>query len=849
MRITSLELDGYRRMQLNGTSSLTIKPTELVQLILGTNGSGKSSLLAALTPLPADPAEFSKEGSKTIKITHCGEAYTLTSTFNPKPQHFFVRDSDGEDLNPGHTITVQKELVKQIFGITPEIHELISGREKFTDMSAPRRRYWFTILAPISYDYALTVYQRLKDRARDVSGALKLAKKRLATEQAKVISEHEEKVLKEDVKNLSSELNLLQSQRAPVERPSASFKQEIHEGMEELTRMSMRLLRTRFVAPYGVHPQRMVMRDDWGQLQLPTFNSIADISEFIDQLRHDVSVTESFINKAVGEHSKIKETVAVLQRTGAEGVTALVQKRLDYEVQRSHVLEQRTLKLECVNAQATASALASVETQLVDVFSEIPSNEDKRFTQTRMQEVEQLVLQMKDKRTKKVSELAYLNSQKTHLEAHKNSNELTCPKCNHQWIAGYSDEKFQQLLGFIATEEGLLSSLDKAITEHETIISDIRAYGELYRSYVRTTQAWPTLKPFWDHLMDQGFVTRAPRAALAELATYKHDLQLEIQAADLAEKMAATSELIRQAEQVGDASLSEQQLKLETTTLHIEELTAKLNRTNAQLSEYGMWRKQLTDAEALSENITALQKRLDLTNTQMVEALRLETLNHCIQQVRHSLVRKEETLSAVTLQKGIIADLEKNIAELEVQEDAAKALVKALSPTDGLIAEGLLGFIRNFTQQMNIQIRKIWTYPLEVRDCATAGSESAELDYRFPLMVQTKSNVVADVSLGSTGMQEIVNLAFRVVAMRYLGLAESPLYLDEFGSSFDDAHRHQAPMAVKALIEQQSFTQLFMISHYMATHGQFTNAEICVICPLNITLPESTKYNQHVSIH
>jgi len=849
MRITSLELVGYRRIQLNGTQSLTIKPSELVQLILGTNGSGKSSLLAALTPLPADPAEFSKEGSKTIKITHRGESYTLRSTFSPKNQHYFIRDSDGEELNPGHTITVQKELVKQFFNITPEVHELISGREKFTDMGAPRRRYWFTYLAPISYDYALTVYQRLKDRARDVSGALKLAKKRLVAEQAKVITEHEERVLKEDVKNLTAELNLLQSQRAPVSKPSTAFKQEIHEGMEELTRMSMRLLRMRFVAPYGVHPHRMAMRDDWGQLQQPIFKSIDDISGFIDQLRHDASVTESLINKSVGEHSKLKETVAVLQRTGAEGVSALVQRRLGYELEAEQVLAQRTLNLECTDATAMRNALAAVETQLVDVFSELPSNEEKRFTQVRLQEIEKLLLELKDRRLKKVGELTYLNTQKTHLEAHKNSSELTCPKCDHRWIAGYSDEKYQQLLGFIATEEGLLSNLDKTIADHEVIAQDIRAYGELYRSYVRTAQAWPVLKPFWDHLMDQGFVTRAPRSALTQIASYRHDLELEIRAAELRRKAAETSELIRQAEQVGDASLTEQQLKLESTTLHIEELTASLNRTNAQLGEYGMWRKQLIDAEELAANIERLRKTLDLTNTQMVEALRLETLNHCIQQVRHSLVRKEETLSAVTLQKGIIGDLEKNIGELEVQEEAAKALVKALSPTDGLIAEGLVGFIRNFVRQMNLEIRKIWTYPLEVRDCATVGQDSAELDYKFPLMVQSKSNVVDDVSLGSDGMLEIIDLAFRVTAMRYLDLAESPLYLDEFGRSFDEAHRSHATGVVKALIEQSSFTQLFMVSHYMATHGAFTNAEICVICPKNISLPEATKYNQHVSIH
>jgi energy-coupling factor transporter ATP-binding protein EcfA2 len=835
-------------MQLNGVSSFTFKPTELVQLILGTNGSGKSSLLSELTPLPADPASYTKEGSKTIRITHRGESYVLRSTFSPKNQHSFIKGDD-EELNPGHTITVQRELVRQIFGITPEIHELISGRDKFCDMSPSQRRVWFTLLSDISYDYALIVYQRLKDRARDTTGALKLAKKRLVTEQAKVISIEEERKLTKEVKDMSAELNLLQGQRAPVERPSASFKQEIHEGMEELTRMSMRLLRTRIVAPYGVHPNQMEVRDDWYELHRPGFQSVDDIETLIDGFRHDISVKEALINKSVGEHAKIKDTVRVLQRTGEEGVKALIDKRRALEARQAEVLEKRKLRLACENAPAMQNALLSVETLLVDVFGEIPENEDKRFSQSRLQEVSDLILRMKDTRQKKVSEVVYLNSQKAHMEAHKNSADLTCPKCSHKWIHGYSDEKFQILLEVISKEEDAVRLMERNIAEQEANAQAIRAYGELYRSYVRTVQAWPVLQPLWDHLMDNGYVTKSPRMALNVVAVYKQDLEIELEAAHIGQQIVDATELIRQAEQVGDASLSEQQLKLETVTLQIEELTSSLTRTQGQLADYSHWRRQLVESQELSAHVVALQSSLEKTNAQMIEALRLETLNHCIQQVRHSLVRKEETLSAVTLQKGIIADLEKNIASLTIQEDAAKALVHALSPTDGLIAEGLLGFIRSFTNQMNNQIRKIWTYPLQVKDCATAGSESAELDYRFPLMVQTKDNVVDDVSKGSTGMQEIVNLAFRVVAMRYLGLAESPLYLDEFGASFDVAHRSQATATVKALMEQQPFTQLFMVSHYEATHGAFSNAEVCVICPNNITIPASTKYNQHVSIH
>jgi len=184
-----------------------------------------------------------------------------------------------------------------------------------------------------------------------------------------------------------------------------------------------------------------------------------------------------------------------------------------------------------------------------------------------------------------------------------------------------------------------------------------------------------------------------------------------------------------------------------------------------------------------------------------------------------------------------------------VQEKALKLMVQQLSPTEGLIAEGLFGLIRSFTARMNKLIRSIWAYPLEVLPCGVDGDKGAELDYKFPLMVQSKSNIVKDVKLGSTAMQEITNLAFRQVAKSYLKLDDVPLYLDEFSASMDVAHRAAAAQLVNALIEQGSFSQAFMVSHYESFYGALGNAEICVLCSNNIVVPSGKPYNEHVVIN
>jgi len=52
---------------------ITYTPSEIVQIILGTNGCGKSSLLSQLTPLPANIKKDYREGGyKKITLTNKG---------------------------------------------------------------------------------------------------------------------------------------------------------------------------------------------------------------------------------------------------------------------------------------------------------------------------------------------------------------------------------------------------------------------------------------------------------------------------------------------------------------------------------------------------------------------------------------------------------------------------------------------------------------------------------------------------------------------------------------------------------------------------------------------------------
>jgi uncharacterized protein YajQ (UPF0234 family) len=552
------------------------------------------------------------------------------------------------------------------------------------------------------------------------------------------------------------------------------------------------------------------------------------------------------LNKAVEEHGKLKEKQELLRKTGAQGVDALLRRLHLAQEGRHRVLANRTLKLEGFNPTSAYNALESISDLLFTTFSSIPANEDRRFSQAKNHEVKTKVLEKKDVILKKQDEIAHFSGKRAHMESHKADGKIECPNCHHLWVIGYDANVMAKYTEAIETRSNEINAIKAEIKLLEDEMEAFQTYVNLYMDFSRCVKNWPALQPFWDLLLDNETVIRSPRVALMQLDLLKKDLLLELEAGKHEAEIAEIKDLIKQAEQLGDANLTEVMESLVRVTGNVEELTGKLSRLNKHLQQNMAYRRQMADVQATGGRIEQMIGGAEVATKQLVEMMRREAIQNAINALQLSLAHKNSALQEMKLQKGIISDLEKTIAQYALRDETLKLMVKEMSPTDGLIAEGLLGFIRTFVRQMNILIKKIWAYPLEVQVCGVATDRGAELDYKFPLMVQSRANIVDDVRNGSSGMQEVVDLAFKVVAMKYLGLGEAPLLLDEFGASFDLEHRTAASGCIKNLMDTQHFSQLYMISHYESGYGSFTNAQTCVLDARNITVP--AVYNQHVTL-
>lgn len=858
----SIELIKHKRLRLNHITRLKLTFAEIIQIFLGSNGSGKSSLCRELTMLPPDASAYEKEGGKVITgEADDGRLYTASSLFTPHTRHRLVRhDPEGDVvINDWVNTAKQRETVEEIFKETPAIRELLLGKERFSRWGPGKRREWFMRLNNANYDYALEVFNRVNSEANDLASTLRTSKKRLVAEQEKVVNEVELKRLNDEVNQIERELNELMEYRAPVTRPSSSYEEEQKRQLADLESMTRQLYRLRFIAPYPnyrgdqVHFEQIEDGGPWLQVR-PSFASLKEIASEVERMKAEVVSRDALINKAVKEHDRLKEQYDLLTKTGEAGIAELHKRFKAVHSRKVEVLATRTLVdvlvgLDGIHPINGIGALESIWETLDELASTIPDNGDKLYGQVRIRELNE-ELETKLRAMNVVTgHINNLVTRKTHADNHRGNGETTCPQCSYRWTIGYNENEYQRLLNGIDVYQEQAKVLKAQMADIEEQLAKNREYGEKYRAFIRLTQSWPVLSPLWDHLIENEYISTKARSMMGFVDRFRHDLQIMKDTLRLDAELGEISGMVASAEKLGDASLTDVRLGLEQWTLEIEHLTSERHLLQKDVMEFSAYYREMSEGVALGDRIAHARSNLVKTNAEWIETIHKETVLHCIKQLRTSLARKEETLSYVNAQQARVQDLQEQINELTIKEEAARLVRDQLSPTEGLIADNLLGFIRHFVGGMNEVIERIWSYPLVVQDCAVESTGGTELDYRFPVVVNDQEDEpLDDVKDGSTGIVEIIDLAFRWTAMECLGLGNSPLFLDEFGASFDKHHQTMATVTVANIMEERQFPQLFMVSHYEASYGAFTNAEICVLCPSNITVPTAMQYNQHVEM-
>lgn len=807
MRITKLVVYNYIRLFLNGITKITYTPESNIQILLGQNGSGKSSLLEQITPVaPNLKKDYKDGGYKEITISHNDSTYVLRSELGVG--HSFMMD--GEELNESRTISVQNKLTETHFGITPQIQQVLLGKKRLTNMSYNERKRWITDMSSIDYSYPVAVYNNLKKRHRDIVGGIKLLQNNIVKIKKSALPDDVISTLRTEKGHLGVVIDHLLTLTTPNRTPS-----DLDACIDKVTKLTRRL-------------SGQVTED-------------SDIKDL------DASLVDIKAKSAL-----YKDSIIALNRDISELDSASSKPGLNEVESKISVLESRvhsiirTLTLpELVDPEHTINYITSNYgdiTSLLGALSEYGDLDASLRALTSTTEVKRSTESLIEMLTKDQYRLSARVA--SLIENSDPDKEVECPKCANKWNPGYTKEEHEAVQKNLSEVESRISEEGKKLEETvsrlsaiETVRSTISEFGK-YLSYSDDTRA------LLNHMRSSSIYKDGGHAALFQVfESCVNELRSMAQVVACRkeiERLEAVRSEVAAVAKSEMAGLASRRDVLNAKVVSYKKLVAESDAAIADLE------RRKRNKVSYIKSIEDLKSALDLVYRCKREHLatkRNELLSSGIRELRADMLAIDDKLKGHDEYITMLNRYKSELADLENREKALKVALVELGPSEGLIAKSVSSFLNVFIQDVNSVISTIWGYDMELLPCDLG---EYDLDYKFRVMVNG-DEVIEDVTKTSSSMQEIIDLVFKLVFYKYMGLDGYPLILDEFGRTFDSQHRITAYQELERSISE-NFSQVYMVSHFESMYGRFGNADVSILGTAGVDMDTIDKYNEVMDI-
>lgn len=824
MFLTGLKLKGYTRIAQNGIDTIEIDFTKPMQIVLGTNGSGKSSLLEQLSLLPPVlSAEFAKGGYKEARAVANGSEWLAISDYGERNGHYL--EKDGVVLNNWGTAQVQKLLLEEHLGLTQEVFDVLSNAKKFIHMSPTDRRDWVMKLSNIHIDPLMHKFMMAKNAQKDAKSYLKRTSDRLKLESRNLVSEQTLETLNTQLKELKEEFNFY-SQFSEELAPEVNI--DLERRSQELIDMMEWVM--------GIYPD------------IPQ-SIISQGVKNPDQLRHLYTQKKARLDMLNEQHNramadlkeinKIAEAKAKLEEVGVdESIAKINELELEMAAYKS-ALERFEYSLEG-NPHTAKNDFLRILPELKTHIFELPSNEGYRFNSKALEEskvrehgLSSRIAQLKKDIYQKEHDLKHIDE----------AEDLNCPQCSYIFKKGVRPGDKERLAKELANYQSQLAELETKHKEIMEFMGECNSFMDQIRTIYRTMSLTPSNEGLWVKIRQLEIFKNPNFEAIGLL-----DQHLEY--LDLACGHYDTLELYGKEQDIYKKALENQGIVNEANTKDIAKidelvfgLSKEIDELSLELKTIDYCSKSIERAEEHIEKIGLMFEEFNKGYLTELDNNRANFIRDSKFNIMKEINSVEQELEQARVKTMIYKDIENEYNKAKAEYEDYTVIVDNLSPNTGLIADIMNDSINIFVENLNNVINAVWTTDLVVKPCV---NKKNDLDWKFPVEV-SEGLIRPDIAKTSTSQKDIINLAFQLIVTQQFGLADSPLYLDELGSSMDEQHRINMMKVLSELVDTHQCSQLFLVSHFAAMHEQFNNSEIMVLNTKNIlNMPRS--YNKHVNI-
>lgn len=793
MIIKKIELYKFKRFFLSQVDHFVLEPKSNIMIMAWGNGKGKSSLLSVLNPLPAElKKDFKEDGYKYIEILHRGHEYKISSGKLEKNKHSFIQDD--KELNPGGTKRVQLELVKEHFNITPAINNVVLGLDKFSIMSPSTRKYWFSELSTIDYTYPVKVYNSLKARYRDLLGGIKLQEENIG----KITSN----VLKED------ELENLKEQRSKLEE-YITYIISLHNHDVDLE------------VNTNVISELTKVVNDLRNLTSQQFRS-NDLNYYLSNISKVEANIETLVKDIKDIHHKL-HLADEIAGTPNQDLEALQTSRRDKIIKILELRKHSNGKVPLYKIDQIRSAYNDMYIYIMDIVNKL--NDMERV------HVSLEAIRVNEKKLEELTNLQQITQRKLDkvegeydaLARNTNSKiETTCPQCKTVYSIDLGETKKYELTTIIDKYKKELSLI---VEQHKKLTKDLEDKLNIKNSIddiKLILEQRSILKSIANIISSKIDYNTATNTIITIIDTYKRALDMLVSYTELRKELTSIAHNIAKIKSANKAKIDLHAQNVKMLEQELEIKTLELNKSRELLASLVSEKDKVTHMKELVTKLKQLLKQQAKIKKAAVVQLRNKYLTELVGQLKTLLVEYDQKLLQNVQSRSLLDRAVKDIEEYKERVKVIGHMLDALSPSDGIIARSINSFLNIFIKEMNHIINSVWSYEMTILPCDV--SEDDDLDYKFKVKVNN-DEVIEDVSRLSSSMQEIVDLAYKIVFMKYMGLSDSPLILDEFGRTMDATHRDTAYNIIDRVFSS-NFNQIFLVSHFESMYGRFVNADL-----------------------
>jgi energy-coupling factor transporter ATP-binding protein EcfA2 len=828
----------------SGIRELHASFTARVQIIIGTNGCGKSQTLRQLSPDPVSRGKFEeKKGFKSTVFEKDGTYYRLETDYEkPSSPHLFYEGDNEENINIGRTTETQKELVAEHLGVTPVINDLIMNTYKFPEWGSAKRKEFLMNINPDQIGFMLRHAKEMSAKIKSCKNNLaRLSERKILLEQQLVDDETMQQLL-EEKQQISDELGAFQKILMDLEVGMRTVGHIGDASLEFIPTLRQTIKRHRYKLATLPH----INRDDTKR-QHDREDTMTAIAVCRQQLKEkDEEITQL--------SADLLDMEARYRELASDGDLLMIDatiERLEFERDRLQI-DRPAFELSAEDLQQRYRELDELNDRLL-LFSNLSVT---LLPAKRRQHRERVLQMMQHKQHSWGMRLNDYEARRAELDRRHSVKPRDIPDspCAKDACPLYS-----HFMGeYLNTEEmrqKLTLSIDKGrrkITRLDRLVEGLLLYFEQSRPYTEQVQwlvGYAQSNPILHHVLRQLDILAVLSSSPSRIYRQLKDAYDRIEQWHKLKAVMSDLETARAMKSRQISSEDHDTIKLvagiEKTKQALYGLRSEITDLNKKLVSLGQLFYDINTFNEIKREMLAIRDQ----QISLIESLanshekdRLTVLRRGVEDIRNRhFLRMSDIETTLRTQSGIRERYQEEVvSQMVIIEQELADLQQIEAALIAIPRDNMMGFINSVFNQANLLIDQIWTVPLTIE--TLTADDTLNYDFR----VSGDNNSVRELRECSEGQTEILTLAINLALRIVLKHFNFPLMLDETGRTFDEKHRHNLIMLLKRLMDDNVISQLFLVSHHASIHEAFNDSETMVIREDNIVLPQV--YNQHVTM-